>query len=162
MSAPNLATADLCDTHSGPLQVADGIFRDFGGSKAFSGPIRTLKLHEDNSLVRSALESPGAGAVLVIDGGGSTRCALVGDQLAKLAVKNGWSGVIVFGCIRDSDAIRELPIGVKALGTHPLKSVKRGEGQADVPVRFAGVTFTPGNFVHADGDGVVVTETALS
>ncbi len=154
-------TADLCDAHAEALQVAEPIFADFGGHIAFSGRISTLKAFEDNSLVRRAFEEPGEGRVLVVDGGGSLRCAMVGDQLAALAAKNGWSGVIVNGCIRDSAAIAETALGVKALATHPLKTVKRNEGQRELPVRFAGVSFVPGHYVYADEDGVVVSEQPL-
>lgn len=157
----SVATTDLSDAHP-DVQVAEPIFRDFGGRRAFHGPMTTLKLFEDNALVRTALEGPGNGRVLVIDGGGSMRCALLGDQLAELAVRHEWAGVVVFGCIRDSEAIGRLPLGVKALATHPLKSIKRGEGQRDLPVRFAGVTFRPGAWLYADADGVILSDRALS
>ena len=154
-------TTDLCDDHSDHLQIAEPVFGDYGGRIAFGGPITTLKVFEDNSLVREALEQPGEGRVLVVDGGGSLRCALLGDQLAELGESNGWAGVVVNGCIRDSADIGEINIGVKALATHPLKSVKRGVGERDVPVRFAGVQFTPGHILYADEDGLIVSETAL-
>lgn len=154
-------TTDLCDEFSDRLQIAEPLFGDYGGETVFCGAIVTLKLFEDNSLVRTALEQPGEGRVLVIDGGGSMRCALVGDQLADLAEENKWAGVIVNGCIRDSAAIAEIGIGVKALGVHPLKSVKRGVGERDIPVRFAGVQFLPGHYVYADEDGVIVSEKPL-
>jgi len=154
-------TTDLCDEFSDRLQVAEPIFGDYGGEVMFFGPIVTVKVFEDNSLVRSALEEPGDGRVLVVDGGGSMRCALVGDQLAELAEENDWAGVIVNGCIRDSAAIAEIPIGVKAIGVHPLKSVKRGVGERDIPVRFAGVTFQPGYSIYADEDGLLVSEKPL-
>lgn len=154
-------TADLCDDHADKVQVAEPIFGDYGGDISFFGPLSTLKAFEDNSLVRKAFEEPGQGRVLVIDGGGSMRCALVGDQLAALAEKNGWAGVIVNGCIRDSAAISDTAIGVKALGVHPLKTVKRNEGQRDVVLRFAGVTFTPGHYVYADEDGLLVSAKPL-
>ena len=150
-----LPTADLCDEHD-DVEVAAPVFRDFGGRAAFGGPISTIKIFEDNVLVRKALEEPGERRVLVVDGGGSMRCALLGDRLASLAHDNGWAGVIVYGCIRDSAPIRQIDVGVKALATHPKKSTKRGEGQRDVNVTFAGVTFRPGAFVYADEDGVVV------
>lgn len=155
-------TADLCDQHEGllgegRLRVAAPVFRSYGGRRSFCGPIVTLKLFEDNSLVRSTLETPGAGRVLVVDGGGSERCALVGDQLALLGVRNTWAGILVNGCIRDSRAISAMEIGVLALATHPQKSVKRGIGEAEVPVSFAGVTFRPGEFLYADDDGVLVS-----
>ena len=116
-------TTDLCDEFADRLQVAEPIFGDYGNELMFSGPIVTLKVFEDNSLVRAALEEPGEGRVLVVDGGGSMRCALLGDQLAELAEENDWAGVVVNGCIRDSAAIADISIGVKALGVHPLKSV---------------------------------------
>ena len=156
------ATTDLSDAHPDAIQVAEPMFRDFGGQRAFHGAIATVKLFEDNALVRSILETPGAGRVLVVDGGGSMRCALLGDQLAELAVRNGWAGVVVHGCIRDSEAIGQLPLGVKALATHPLKSIKRGEGQREIPVRFAGVHFRPGAWLYADGDGLIVSEHPLT
>jgi len=156
------ATTDLSDAHPDAIQVAEPMFRDFGGQRAFHGAIATVKLFEDNALVRSILETPGARRVLVVDGGGSMRCALLGDQLAELAVRNGWAGVVVHGCIRDSEAIGQLPLGVKALATHPLKSIKRGEGQREIPVRFAGVHFRPGAWLYADGDGLIVSEHPLT
>lgn len=151
----NFATADLCDRELPGTQVADPIFRDFGGQRAFAGPVHTLKVFEDNTLVRRALETPGNGQVLVVDGGGSLRCALLGDQLGQLAVDNGWAGLVLFGCVRDSQALLRLPLGVKALATHPLKSIKAGEGRAQVEVRFAGVTFVPGHWLCADEDGLI-------
>ncbi len=155
-------TADLYDHYAQALSVVEPIFLDYGGNKQFHGPIVTVKVFEDNTLVRKALEQPGDGRVLVIDGGGSLRCALVGDQIAALAMNNNWSGLVVFGCIRDSADIGELAIGVKALNTNPAKSVKRGEGLQDVNVRFAGVEFVPGHYLYADGDGIVVSQDALS
>ncbi|NMO21674.1 ribonuclease E activity regulator RraA [Pyxidicoccus fallax] len=159
----DLKTADLCDEHAGTphFQVAEPGFLDYGGRRSFSGPISTVRAPEDNSFVRKALEEPGQGRVLVVDGGGSRRCALVGDQLAALAQKNGWAGVVVNGCIRDAEEVGRTAIGVKALGTHPLKSNKRNEGQRDVEVRFAGVTFRPGHHLYADADGIVTSEKAL-
>ncbi len=154
-------TADLCDAHEATLQVVAPMFSSYGGRPAFGGPITTLKLFEDNSLVRTALGEPGQGRVLVIDGGGSMRCAVVGDQLAQLAVDNGWAGIVAYGCIRDSKAIGGMDVGVFALGTHPKKTVKRNTGERDIPVTFGGVTFTPGHYVYADEDGVVVSPTAL-
>jgi regulator of ribonuclease activity A len=159
-------TADLCDQaepqiRAGTVRVVAPVFRSYGGRRAFHGPIATLKLHEDNSLVRKALESAGDGRVLVVDGGGSLRCALVGDQLARLGNGNGWAGILVYGCIRDSRAIAEMDIGVLALATHPQKSVKKGVGDADIPVTFGGVTFHPGEHLYADEDGIVVAASAL-
>lgn len=156
-----LKTADLCDNYARVIQVADPILRDFGKKLTFSGPITTVKVFEDNSLVRSALEEPGSGRVLVVDGGGSLRCALVGDQLAALGAKNSWAGVVVYGCIRDSAAIAKINLGVKALAAHPLRSVKRGAGERDIPVKFAGISFRPGHFLYADEDGLLVAEDPL-
>jgi len=155
-------TADLFDHHGQNLQVAEPMLRDFGGKVTFNGPIATVKVFEDNTLVRQSLEQPGDSRVLVIDGGGSLRCALVGDQIAALALNSGWSGLVVYGCIRDSAEIGELEMGVKALNTNPAKSVKRGEGQLDINVRFAGVDFIPGHHIYADRDGIVVSQTALA
>jgi regulator of ribonuclease activity A len=157
----SVLTTDLCDTHADTVQIADPVFRDFGSRTAFHGSIATLKLFEDNSLVRAALEQPGSNRVLVIDGGGSLRCALVGDQLAALAQRNGWAGIVVFGCVRDTVALATIDIGIKALAAHPLRSVKRGQGERDVVVRFAGVTFRPGQYLYADADGLIVAEQAL-
>lgn len=161
-------TTDLCDEHfelcnqfSDRLQIAEPVFGDYGDELRFSGPIVTLKVFEDNTLVRKVLEEPGEGRVLVVDGGGSTRCALLGDQLAELAEENGWAGVVVNGCIRDSAVINDIGIGVKALGVHPLKTVKRNTGERNVPVRFAGVTFRPGSYLYADEDGLIVSEKPL-
>ena len=155
------ATADLCDRYMDKLQVAEPLFIDFGGIPAFEGEIHTLKVFEDNTLVRAALEQDGTGKVLVVDGGGSFRCALVGDNLAALAIDNNWRGILVFGCIRDSRQIAEMEIGVKALNTNPTKSIKRNEGQENIDVRFAGVKFSPGNYLYADEDGIVVSKFQL-
>ncbi len=155
------ATADLYDEHGESLRVMAPMFRDFGGISSFSGPVTTLKVYEDNSLVRSALEEAGEGRVLVVDGGASMRCALVGDQLAVLGEKNGWAGVIVYGCIRDAAPIRAIALGVKALATNPRKSVKKGIGERDVILRFAEVTIAPGDYLYADEDGVVIADTRL-
>jgi regulator of ribonuclease activity A len=150
-------TADLCDEHGDQLQVCEPLFQAYGGKHAFSGPIGTVRCFEDNTLVKAAVESPGNGRVLVVDGGGSRRRALFGDRLGAAAVKNGWAGVIVYGCIRDSAELGRMELGIRALGTMPLRSEKRGEGERDVPVRFAGVTFRPGEYAYVDEDGVVVS-----
>jgi len=156
------ATADLCDDHEPRLQVAEGnAFRSYGQHASFGGQIVTIKCFENNPLVRSILSEPGQGKVLVVDGGGSLRRALFGDNIAALAVKNGWAGVIIYGAIRDSAVVDGMPFGVKALGTNPIKSSKQHPGDRDVVVAFAGVTFMPGHYVYADRDGIVVSETAL-
>ena len=157
----SFATADLYDKYEDQLQIATPIFNDYGGNIQFSGPASTVKVFAVNSLVRAALEEAGDGRVLVVDGGGSLNCALLGDMLADLGFKNGWVGVIVYGCIRDSAAIANMKIGVKALNTNPKKSVKRGEGQRNVSVSFADVTIAPGNYIYADVDGIVISQNKL-
>ena len=157
----SVATADLYDKYGEELQIAAPIFRDYGGTSAFEGPIVTLKVFEDNSLVRSALEEPGQGRVLIVDGGGSLRCALVGDMLAELGRTQGWSGIVVYGCVRDADAMAQMPIGIKALATNPRKSVKKGEGVRDVTLRFADLVVRPGQYLYADRDGLVVANQRL-
>jgi regulator of ribonuclease activity A len=155
------ATADLSDAHPA-AQTLDPGFRDFGGVKNFHGAIATAKVFEDNTVVRTLLEQPGMGRVLVVDGGASLRCALVGGNLAQLALDNGWRGIVVNGCIRDSEEIREKLIGVKALGVHPRKSAKGMHGgHFDLTVSFAGATFKKGHWLYADADGVVVSEVSL-
>ena len=151
-----LATADIYDERGDELDSLGLQLPDVGGHAVFDGPIRTVRCHRDNALVKSLLATPGDGAVLVIDGGGSLESALVGDLIAGSAVENGWAGLIVNGAIRDRIAIASLPIGVKALGTNPRKSAKEGAGEVDVPVTIAGVVFTPGRHVWADLDGVLV------
>ena len=156
------STADLCDSHEDALhderlRIVEPMFSSFGARTAFFGPIATLNIFEDNGLVRTALDGRGDGRVLVIDGGGSLRRALVGDQLAALAVKHGWAGIVVNGCIRDARAIATMDIGMLALDTHPQKTVKKSLGEIDVAVSFGGVTFRPGEWLYADEDGVLVS-----
>ncbi len=158
----NKGTADLCDEHGDEVQVCEPVFHAFGGRRAFCGAVSTVRCFEDNSRVKEAVESPGAGRVLVVDGGGSRRHALLGDKLGLAAVGNGWAGVIIHGCIRDSAELGRMDLGIRALGTMPLRSEKRGEGERDVPVRFAGVTFRPGDFVYVDEDGVIVSHSPLA
>ena len=160
--ATSYKTADLYDKYGRDLAICKPLFIDYGGNKSFNGQIRTLKCFEDNSKVREMLGEPGNGNVLVVDAGGSLRCAMLGDLLAQMAVDNGWSGVLMNGCIRDSDEIGEMPLGVKALATHPAKSEKRGIGDVDVPVTFACTEFKPGDYLYADGDGIVVSDKPLT
>ena len=155
-------TADLCDEFGDSVQVCEPIFHAFGGCHAFAGAVSTVRCFEDNSLVKAAVESPGEGRVLVVDGGGSRRRALLGGNLGLAAVRNGWAGVIIHGCIRDSAELAGLKLGIRALGTMPLRSEKRGEGERDVPVRFAGVTFRPGDHVFVDEDGVILSHVPLT
>ena len=157
-----LKTTDLCDSHADKVKIAEPIgFKDFGGAKIFNGKIYTIKCFEDNSFVRKALETNGEGKVLVVDGGGSMRCALLGDMLGDLAIKNKWNGIIVYGCIRDSAAIGKLPLGVKALNTIPLKSNKKNIGEENITLHFAGIDFVPGEFVYCDEDGIITAAEAL-
>ena len=155
------STADLYDLYGEQVRVASPMFINYGAKRIFSGPISTVKVHEDNSLVRQALEEPGEGRVLVVDGGGSLRCALLGDRLASLAGDNHWEGVVVHGCIRDCAAISGMPIGVKAMGTNPRKSARKGAGDRDVPVTFAGIIFRPSAYLYADDDGILVADQKL-
>ncbi|MCX7107235.1 MAG: ribonuclease E activity regulator RraA [Methylococcales bacterium] len=157
-------TAKLCDTYSGvqTLQISEALFQAYGANSTFSGVITTLKTFEDNVLVRAVLEEKVQNRVLVIDGGGSHRCALINNELATLAVNNGWQGIIVYGCIRDSEMIAKLPIGLRALHTHPLQSHKKDHGDRDLLVSFAGVNFKKDNYLYADMDGIIVSETMLS
>lgn len=158
----SFATADLYDEYEEKLQIATPMFNDYGGKKRFSGPASTVRVFEDNSLVRAALEEPGEGRVLVVDGNASLRCALVGDMLAEQGKDNGWQGIIVYGCIRDSAVIANIDIGVKALDTNPRKSVKKGVGERDIAVSFADVTINPGDYIYADEDGVVISVEKLT
>jgi regulator of ribonuclease activity A len=161
VTALSTATTDLSDAHP-EAQVCEPVFSSYGGRRAFYGPVHTIKVFEDNALVRSTLETPGDGRVLVVDGGGSRRCALVGGNLAKLGVSNGWAGVLVHGCIRDAREIAGYDLGVMALATHPRKSEKGLHSAASArDVTFAGVTFRPGAWLYADDDGVVVADHAI-
>lgn len=162
-----LPTADLCDRHmeeigAGKVQVVAPLFRSFGKHRSFSGQIETVKVFEDNVLVRNALEKGGGeGKVLVVDGGGSLRCALLGGNLASLGQSHGWSGIIVNGCIRDVEEIEECELGVRALASHPLKSSKNGYGSANVVVHFGGVRIAPGQWCYADSDGIIISDSPL-
>lgn len=155
-------TADLYDANEGKVNVCLPLFQSYGNKSKFHGQIVTIKCHEDNTLVGDTLRNEnGKGKVLVIDGGGSLRCALVGDMIAAAAVKNEWSGIIVFGCIRDSVIINTMDIGIKALNTNPTKTVKRKTGLLNELVDFANVTFRPNAYVYSDEDGILVSEIAL-
>lgn len=156
-----MRTTDLCDEHGDALRVLEPLYRDYGRRRAFHGRVRTLRVFEDNALVREALESAGSGDVLVVDGGGSLRVALVGGNLGKLAEQNGWAGIVVHGAVRDASELVACNLGVKALGTIPRRSVKGGTGERDVALTFAGVTLAPGDWLYADDDGIVVSESAL-
>lgn len=152
----SIATADLYDDRGDELDSVAVQFHDLGGRIAFDGPVRTVRCHRDNALVKATLATPGHGAVLVIEGGGSLESALVGDLIAASAVAHGWSGLIVFGAVRDRAALATLDLGIKALGSNPRKSAKDGIGEVDVPVAIGGVVFQPGRHVWADADGILV------
>lgn len=152
---------ELCDQFPELVQVVEPMFANFGGRETFGGEIVTIKAYEDNSLVREQVAQPGQGKVLVVDGGASMRRAMLGDMLAEKAEINGWEGIIIYGCIRDVNAISQLDLGVQALGSHPMKTDKRGLGDLNVPLTFGGVTFTPGQYVYADNNGVLVSPEKL-
>ncbi len=160
-------TADLCDAHedrlaTGSLRVLPPVFQNYGGEPSMSGRAVTLKCFEDNSHVRQILETPGQGRVLVVDGGGSDRCALVGGNLGLLAVKNGWAGLVVNGCVRDAVELLDCAVGIWAIATHPRRSDRQGIGQRDIPVDMAGVVVRPGDWCYADADGILVSDNKLA
>jgi len=157
----NLRTADLVDEHESTLRCCEVQFRQFGGVARFDGPVRTVKSFEDNTLIKQALSEPGEGAVLVVDGGGSLRCSLLGDYIAGLGVKNGWAGLVLWGAVRDTVALGQLAVGVKALGANPLRSAKTGSGQRDVAVSFGGIVFRAYDWLYSDEDGIVVSDRRL-
>jgi len=150
------ATSDVLDEHGDDAAVCTVVFRKYGGRRAFSGTVATVRCHEDNVLLRRKLSEPGDGRVLVVDGGGSLRTALLGDQIANLAVEHGWAGLVVYGVVRDVAALAQLAVGIDALGSNPRPSRKAGAGEVDVPVEFGGVTFRPGDALYSDEDGLVV------
>ena len=154
-------TADLVDAHEPELQSCEVQFRSFSARPRFHGPIRTLKTFEDNKLLKELFSSAGHGAVLVVDSAGSLRCSMLGDFIAALGERNGWAGIVIWGAVRDVTALGQLTLGVKALGSNPLRSSKRGVGQVDVPVSFGGVAFRPGEWLYSDEDGIVVCEREL-
>ena len=159
--ATRLSTADLVDAHADRVRSCTTPFRQFGARARFFGRARTLKTFEDNALIKQTLSAPGAGAVLIVDGYASLRCALVGDVIAGLALENGWAGLIIWGVVRDSVALGGLDLGIKALGTNPWKSGKQGGGALDVPVSFGGVQFRPGDWVYSDEDGILLSDREL-
>ena len=163
--SPAFGPCDFCDTFkndaSGAFRVLPPVWRDFGGISAFSGPVSTVQCFEDNSLVKAAVDSPGLGRVLVVDGGGSLRRALVGGNLAAAAARNGWAGLVVDGCVRDVAELAASAVGIRALAAMPLPTEKRGQGQRDSAVQIQGVWVRPGDWLYADADGIVVSSTAL-
>jgi regulator of ribonuclease activity A len=162
----DFATCDLCDAHKndtdGAFRVLPPVFRDFGKIIKFAGPLSTVKCFEDNTLVKAAVESPGHGRVLVVDGGGSVRRALLGGNLGAAAAKNGWAGVVIDGCVRDVAELGQCNLGIRALSAMPLATEKRNEGQRDVAVQIQGVWVRPGEWLYADADGIVVMSRAAT
>jgi len=157
----SVSVPDICDQFIDDIHVLDPVFRDFGGRERFCGEIVTIKCFEDNSLVGETVRKPGNGRVIVVDGGGSMRRALLGDLLAAAAAENGWQGLLINGCVRDVEILRGIDLGVKALGSYPVKTDKRGEGQFDQQLRFAGALMEPGHYLYADLNGVVVARQKL-
>ena len=154
-------TADICDHHVHGLQIAEPLFRTYTGVQRFSGQITTVKVFEDNHLISSVLNQPGLGRVLVVDGGGSKRCALIDAQLAGLAVANQWQGILGYGCVRQAERLSSLPIGLLALNVHPMLAAKHDKGERDILITFAGVNFKKDHYLYADNDGILVAETKL-
>ncbi len=157
----NIKTATLCDEFEEQLQAADPIFKTFGDKTIFSGEIITLKVFEENGLIKKTLDGLGKKRVLVIDGGGSLQRALIDENLAELAIRNAWEGIIVYGCIRDSDEINTMDIGIKAINSCPLNSKEKNNGEKNITVRFAGLSFVPGQHIYADNDGILISEKKL-
>ena len=158
----NFSTPDICDEHSGQLQILEPLFTEFGGRDKFSGEVTTVKCFEDNSFVKQTLAKDGHGKVLVVDGGGSLRCALLGDLLGAMAAENGWRGILINGCVRDVEILKTIDIGVSALNCHPVKSNKRNEGQLNVSLYFAGVNIVPGQYLYADENGIILAKKELN
>jgi len=170
MTPENFVTCDLLDANPESQVCLPNIegksFYSFGGKDRFCGEIVTVKCFEDNSHVKSLLNSNGtdkngAGKVLVVDGGGSMRCALLGDMIAQSALDNGWAGVVVYGCVRDVDDMAQMEIGVMALGCIPRKSTRRDEGQTDIEIRFGDLTLNSGMFIYADNNGMIASDKPL-
>ena len=153
---------ELCDQYPDDVRVLEPMFMNFGGKERFYGEVVTIKAFEDNSLVREQVALDGTGKVLVVDGGASLRRAMLGDMLAEKAAKNGWQGIVIYGCIRDVNAIGEIDLGVQSLATHPMKTDKRGLGDLNVPVTFGGTTIKPGDYLYADNNGVLVSDKELT
>lgn len=162
---PSFATCDLCDAHkgddSGAFRVLPPVFREFGAKPRFAGPVVTVKCFEDNTPVKRALEGPGEGQVLVVDGGGSLRRALVGGNIGAAAARNGWAGVVIDGCVRDVAELRVCEVGIRALASMPLPTERKADGQTGVVVQVQGVWVRPGDWLYADEDGIVVSATPL-
>ncbi len=157
----HFSTPDICDAYPHMVRVVEPLFKNYGGKRSFWGQIVTIKCFEDNSKVKELSSTNGKGKVMVVDGGGSLRRSLLGDNVAREAMENGWSGFVIYGCIRDVDVIQTMDIGVKALNTIPVKTEKRGIGDIDIPIQFGGVTFLPGEYIYADSNGIIVSSKNL-
>lgn len=153
---------DLFDQHAQQLQLAQPIFNDYGGNTIFSGAIVTVSCFNDNSKVKALVATNGHGKVMVVDGKASLTRALLGDMLAEQAVKNGWQGIVINGCIRDAGTIGTLPLGVKALGCNPIKTEKLGVGEINTSINFAGIEFIAGHYIYGDANGLAVSEGQLT
>ena len=157
----SFSTCDLCDAHkgdeTGSFRWLPPLFQDFGGVAAFSGAVSTVQCYEDNTPVKAAVESAGHGRVLVVDGGGSLRRALVGGNLAAAAARNGWAGLVVHGCVRDVAELRACLVGIRALGLVPMPTQRRNDGLRDVAIQIDGVRVRPGDWLYADADGIVIS-----
>ena len=157
----DFTTADLCDAYPELIQVLHPLFRNYGATDRFSGPVETVQVYEDNAVVGEILETEGRGRVLVVDGGGSLRCALVGGRLGQLAHRNGWAGLLINGCVRDTFELARISVGIRALNAVPMRSAKEGTGSVGATVNFAGVSFAPGKVLYADADGIILADREL-
>lgn len=158
----NISTPDLCDAHPDSVHIVEPIFRNYGGRTSFAGEIVTIQCFEDNSRVKETANTPGHGKVMVVDGGGSLKKALLGDLIAQAALDNGWEGFIIYGCIRDVEPIGSMKIGVKALNSIPLKTQRKGEGEVNIPINFGGVSFRTGEYIYCDETGIIVSAQSLT
>ncbi|PCJ45673.1 MAG: ribonuclease activity regulator protein RraA [Gammaproteobacteria bacterium] len=158
----SFTTPDLCDEFPDLILPVESLFNSYGGMSSFSGEIVTVKCFEDNSKVKHLVDTDGTNKVMVIDAGGSKRRACLGDMLAEKAIKNSWNGFVIFGCVRDVEILETLPLGIFAIGTHPMKTDKRDRGDINIPVTFGGVTFSPGHYIYADKNGIIITASALT
>jgi regulator of ribonuclease activity A len=154
-------TSELCDLYADMIDVVEPIFANYGGRRSFGGVISTLKCFEDNGLVRQMLSEPGVGKVLLIDGGGSARRALIDAELAAMAAENGWEGIVCYGSVRDVDTLEDFDIGIQAVNAIPVRADDQGFGEVDAPVCFAGVTFLPGDHLYADSTGIILSADPL-
>ncbi|GAA5194654.1 ribonuclease E activity regulator RraA [Ferrimonas gelatinilytica] len=155
-------TSELCDLYGDQIDVVEPLFSNFGGLAAFSGPLRTVKCFEDNSAIAEVLEEQGEGRILLVDGGGSLRRALLDAPLAELAVKRGWQGLVIYGAVRDVEQLEEMELGIMAMAPIPVGAVQQGEGQIDVPVNFGGVTFLPEDHLYVDATGIILADEPLT